>query len=166
MNHTLINALHWIITILNKHNVSYIISGGFSAHLYWSNRRVNDIDIDIAESDFEKILADVREYIIFGPAQWIDEKWDLQLITLNYFGQEIDIWGASQIKLFDDILEQWLPMPANLNSHQKMVVECLEVNVVNPYDLIRYKSLLNGEHQQIDIQAVREHIKWWVYKDS
>ena len=62
------------------------------------------------------------------------------------------------VVVFDDIFEQWLPMPANLNHCEKMVVEGLEVNVINLYDLIQYKSLLNEEHQQSDIQAVREYI--------
>lgn len=77
-----IEALQWIVGILEKHNVPYQISGGFAARLYGATRPINDIDIDIAHDGFEKILPEVREYIFFGPADYKDEKWDIYEMQL------------------------------------------------------------------------------------
>jgi hypothetical protein len=65
---TVRNALRWIIGILDRHNIQYQITGGFAAKLYGSSREVNDIDIDICEKEFQKILSDISHYLIDGPA--------------------------------------------------------------------------------------------------
>jgi len=159
MENKLLKALHWIIGILNKYNVQYIISGGFSAYLYGSNRKINDIDIDIPEDDFEKIYNDVKDFIILGPKDYKDERWDLKLMTLNYFAQKIDISGAFNQKIFDDISQKWVHSPTNFSKSRKIKVDGIELNVIDPNDLMNYKKLLSGEHQKIDIKAVQEFIK-------
>lgn len=159
MEPKLLKALHRIIEILNRHQIQYSISGGFSAHLYGSRRPINDIDIDIPENDFEKIYDDIKEYIIFGPEEYQDKKRNLKLITLNYFDQEIDIWGALKCQIFDDILQKWIPNQINFSKSRKMNIDGLEINIIDPNDLINYKKLLSGEHQIIDIKAVQEFIK-------
>lgn len=158
MENKLLKALHWIVGILNKHKIQYNISGGFSAHLYGSNRPVNDIDIDIPEDDFEKIYDDVKAYIILGPENYKDERWDLKLMTLNYFDQEIDIGGAFKQKIFDDISQKWINLPTNFSKSKKINVDGIELNIIDPHDLVNYKKLLSGEHQKIDIKAVQEFI--------
>ena len=90
-------ALSWIIEILNRHKIDYQIAGGFAAKVYGSTRILNDIDIDISEKYFPVILTEINPYIIYGPSRFIDGKWDLELVTLNYNGQEIDISGAETI---------------------------------------------------------------------
>lgn len=159
MEPKLLKALHWIIEILNKYYIQYNLSGGFSAHLYWSNRQINDIDIDIPEDDFEKIYNDVKSFIILGPEDYKDERWDLKLMTLNYFGQEIDISGAFNQKIFDDVSQKWIHSPADFEKSRKINFEGVELNVIDPNDLINYKKLLSGYHQNIDIRAVQEFIK-------
>ena len=159
MGNKLLKALHWIIEILNKYDVQYNISGGFSAYLYGSNRKINDIDIDISEDDFEKIFNDVKDFIILGPEEYKDERWDLKLMTLNYFGQEIDISGAFKQKIFDDISQKWICSPAEFPKSRKINIDGIELNVIDPNKLINYKKLLSGDHQEIDIKAVQKFIE-------
>ena len=147
-------SLLWIVNILNKHNIPFQITGGFAAKLYGSPRPLNDIDIDILEDRFKEIINDVREYIVFGPEQYIDKKWDLYLMTLNYFGQEIDIGGAMYMKIFDSKKEQWLSFPADFKKNVWIEVAGTKVPVISKKDLIKYKSYLDGDHQQIDINAI------------
>lgn len=151
-------ALIWITDILNKHNISFQISGGFSAKIYGSPRPLNDIDIDIPEYGFEKIVDEVKEYIVFGPEHYVDEKWDLMLMTLNYFGQEIDIGGSENLKIFDEKNNKWLPFPTDFNKVVYFVVAGIKVPVIPKEDLIEYKSYLNGDHQKIDIDSVKKSL--------
>lgn len=159
MENKLLKALYWIVEILNKYNIQYNISGGFSAHLYGSKRQINDIDIDIPEEDFEKIFDDVKTYIILGPEDYKDERWDLKLMTLNYFGQEIDISGAFKQKIFDDISQKWIHSPADFSKSRKIEFYGIELNVIDPIDLMNYKKLLSGDHQKVDIKAIQEFIE-------
>lgn len=158
MNNKLADALKWIVSILRKHNVPFQISGGFAANIYGAKRSINDIDMNIPEDKMEIILPDIEKYITFGPADYKDEKWDLKLITLNYNGQEIDIGGAFDTKIFDDKKKVWVHFPAKVETAQTHTVYGIEVPIVRPQDLIEYKKLLSGEHQKTDITAVQEYI--------
>ena len=99
----------WKHEILKQHfdglsdylrNIKYLFKsrGGFAARAYGVQRELHDIDFDIPEADFEKILPEVRPYIIHGPTQYKDDHWDLILLTLSYGGQRIDISGAYDAK--------------------------------------------------------------------
>ena len=100
-------ALKWIVNILKKHRVPFQIAGGFAAHIYGAKRPVNDIDLDIPEEKFKTILPDIEKYVTFGPNRLKDEKWDLDLIVLNYAGQMIDISGAYKTKIYNEKNKMW-----------------------------------------------------------
>ena len=153
-----INALRWIAGILNRKNILYQISGGFAAKIYGSRRPLNDIDIDIPENRFADIIEEGKPYIIFGPKQCNDGKWDLKLMTLNFEGQEIDIGGAYEAKVSAKDRTEWISIPADFSKVRKMEVEEILVNVVSPEELIAYKQHLDGDHQVEDINAVKKFI--------
>ncbi|MEK7095317.1 MAG: hypothetical protein AAB917_01525 [Patescibacteria group bacterium] len=146
----------WIINILNKHNIPFVISGGLAGKSYGSPRPLNDIDIDIHDQDFVHILDDIRPYIIFGPAHYQDERWDLLLATLNYEGQEIDISGGDTLKICDVRTGEWKFNPTNFFNVEQREIFGIAVPVIAREDLITYKSMLQGEHQQVDIQAAQK----------
>lgn len=158
MTQKLDNALRWIVGILNKHNIKYQISGGFAAHIYGAQRAVNDIDIEIPDTNFGKILDEVKPYLTFGPGQYTDKKWDLLLMTLNYNGQEIDICGGQNTRIFDSTRNKWVNSNANFETAKKIKFMGLELSVIDPQELIDYKTLLDGEHQKSDIAAVINYI--------
>jgi len=43
MEEKTIEALKWIVDILNKLEVPYRVGGGFAAHVYGSERSINDV---------------------------------------------------------------------------------------------------------------------------
>ncbi len=151
-------SLLWIVEILNKHNVPFVISGGFSAKIYGSLRPLNDIDIDIPVEYFKTILADIKPYITYGPDHYTDERWDLQLITLNHEGQEIDLSGGDTVRICDARTGQWHNMPTDFTNVEQKKVFGITVPVIPPKDLIDYKSMLAGDHQKIDIQAASQYL--------
>ena len=153
-----INALKWIVEILNRKNIPYQVSGGFAAKLYGSIRPLNDIDIDMPESEFKSIMEEVKPYIIFGPQHINDGKWDMQIMTLNLKGQEIDIGGAFETKVSNQNRTKWIPIPVDFTQIKIMEVEDITVNTISPQELIAYKKHLDGDHQIEDINAVKKFI--------
>lgn len=146
-------ALMWITGILNKHKIPFQISGGFAAKLYGSPRPLNDIDLDIPKERFAEIVDEIKSYIVFGPAEYKDKKWNLYLITLNYHGQEIDI-GSTDVKIHDNTTDTWLDFLSDLSESIEMEVEGIKVSVIPKKDLIDYKKYLDGDHQKIDIDSI------------
>jgi hypothetical protein len=159
MQKKLLNALKWIVDILNKHEIQYQITGGFAAYIYGAKRRINDIDIDVPEEDFEKIYDDVKKFVVFGPAQYRDKKWDLKLMTLDFHGQKIDISGAFNAKIFDDVSKKWLLSPVDFSKTRTMNFENIKIRISDPVELMEYKELLSGEHQKSDIAAIKKYLK-------
>lgn len=152
------NALKWIIGILNKHKIDYQISGGLAGKFFGSKRELHDIDIDISEKDFPEILTEISEYIIFGPARYKDDKWDLELITLNYFGQEIDISGTDTLMISNKERTKWISYSNSLSDTLDIKLGDLKVKVINPKRFLEYKKELDGEHQLEDIKAAEKYL--------
>ena len=65
-------AFGWIFEILNKNKIKFQISGGFTARVYGSKRKLADIDIVIQNRDFERIYDEVKDHIKFGPNRYLD----------------------------------------------------------------------------------------------
>ncbi|KND50401.1 MAG: MazG protein domain [Parcubacteria bacterium C7867-007] len=148
-------SLEWIISILERHNIPFQISGGLAAKIYGSMRPLNDIDIDIPGDRIVDILDDVKEYITYGPIQHKDEKWDVYLVALERNGQEFDISAADNAKVHDDQTQTWIPIPTNPEQGNWVEYSGMRLPVMPKDELISYKSYLNGDHQVEDIAAVR-----------
>lgn len=154
-------SLRWITGLLSRHGLEFAISGGFAARLYGATRALNDIDIDIKAPEglsqnlrvFDVLMADVAPYIIDPPQRYVDARWDMDIMTLNHAGQEIDVGIGNDIRIFDDTAQIWRPMPVDFNDLRMMEVDGMILPVVQPRFLARYKSLLSGAHQKGDIAA-------------
>lgn len=158
MGQKTIYALQWIIEILNRLNIQYQIAGGFAAKLYGSERELNDIDVEISEKDFYKILPEIHLYITWGPARFKNEKWDTMLIILDYKGQMIDISGVETAKMSNKERTKWIPNELSTFNTIDIEVADLIVKVIHPKGLIEYKKELDGEHQILDIQATEKYL--------
>ena len=109
------NAFHWILDLLERQNVAYKIVGGFAARVHGVDRELADIDIEVDDEEVARIASRVKPYIIFGPGRYRDENWDLELATLVYEGQEIDICGAGA-KIFNQGTKQWEQFSARMRA--------------------------------------------------
>lgn len=151
--------MKWIVGILEEHKIPFQIAGGLAARIYGATRPINDVDIDIPEDRFEEILETVKPYIIYGPAQYKDERWDTKLMTLNFQGQEIDISGAYLLKICDARTGVWQHISTDLSKVNQKIVFGISVPVIPVKELVEYKSMLVGEHQKHDIDAIKHQIK-------
>jgi hypothetical protein len=148
-------ALFWIISILRKNKIPFQISGGFAARIYGSGRELADIDIDIPEERFEELLSAVKKFIIFGPAKYKDKNWDLYLMTLKYYGQEIDLCGYRRAKIFDRKRNIWIPYPSALSRTSYKIIFGLRVLIIPKKNLIAYKSKLLRRVDKIDLKSLK-----------
>ena len=165
VNEKVLNAFKWIVGILKKHHVKYQLSGGLAAYLYGSKRPINDIDFDMAEDDFDLIYNDIKDFIVFGPAQYKDKFWDIKLLTLNYNGQHIDIGGAYSNKIFDNKTKKWVSSPENLSNVKMFDFYGITVPVVDVNRLIEYKTMLFRDCDKKDVEAIQRYIKSNSFKD-
>ena len=129
-------ALIWITNILKAHHISFQIAGGLAVQAYGSTRKLMDIDIDIPEEDFEKISREITPFIVFGPAQFKDENWDLFLVTLNYQGQEIDLSGAHNTKIYDKVDKCWKKIITDFSNVEYKNILGLSVPVIKREELV------------------------------
>lgn len=164
MQEKTIDALRWIVSILNKNNISYRIGGGFAAHFYGSERPINDIDISLSGKYFQKIVPEVSEYITAGPKHYLNEKWDCDTLSLNYNGQDIDITDIDTLRMSNLDKNEWLQTKDHFRKYEPVIVkiEGKEVSLMDPRDLVAYKKeLADKDHlyQAHDVEAVERYIK-------
>lgn len=148
------HAFIWIVELLKKYNIPFQISGGFAARLYGSKRDLADIDIGIPDSRFEKLLPDIKEYLIYGPEHYHDDEWDLQLMTLKYENQKIDIAGRDTIMIFDKSQGVWIPAHRDMTVSVDIEVYGIVVPVIPKEALIAYKKKINREVDREDVQQL------------
>lgn len=145
-------AFIWIVGLLRKYEIPFIISGGFAANIYGSNRPLADIDIEIPDEKIFEIENDVKKFIIYGPKRYKDKEFDLLLMTLKYKGQKIDLCGINSQRLFNKNTMKWNSEQIDLSKATKKKVYNLVVPVIPLKDLIRYKKKIPRD---VDIQDVK-----------
>jgi hypothetical protein len=146
-------ALDWIVELLRKNKIPFEITGGLASRIYGSKRLLADIDIEVPDKSLPKVQQLTRRYIIYGPREYIDDNFDLPLMTLKYRGQVIDICGKDSEKIFDKKKRKWISEKTNLSKANMKKIGDLIVPVVPMRDLISYKKELG---RNVDKKDVRE----------
>ncbi len=146
-------AFLWITDLVESLNIPYEIAGGFAARLYGSTRELADIDVEVPASELPRLYPLVKEYVTFGLDTYKDSEWELQLITLVYEGQEIDLAG-NPVKIFNSLEKQWELVSPDFNSPNMMEVFGKQVPVITKENLIRFKSKLRREVDLQDLKAL------------
>jgi len=151
-------AFLWIINIFKKHKISFVVSGGLAARAYGSTRALRDIDFDIQNSAFEKILPDVSKYVVNGPTRNESRAFKNTLLKINYMGVNIDIAGAEDAEIYDQEQEKWMPDTTDLEHCEKKNIYGITVPVMSPQDLIAYKSKSPRAEDEEDTSAIARHL--------
>ncbi len=164
MQEKTVNALKWIVDILNKNNIPYRIGGGLAACVYGSRRPINDIDISLSGKYFPLIIPEVQEYMKSGPKHYSGEKWDCDYLSIKYHDQKIDMTDIDTLRMSNKEQTKWFQTKDHFRKFPNVmkVVEGIEVSLIDPRDLVAYKKeLADDEHlyQLIDVEAVEKYIK-------
>ena len=146
-------AFRWIVGILRKHDMPFQITGGLAARIYGSDRPLADIDIDVPEERIKDISAGVKDYIIWGPDRFVDDNWDLMLMTLKYEDQEIDIC-SDIVKIRNAGTGKWKETRTDFTQSENHEIYGISVPVVKRDKLIEYKKILNRPVDLEDVEAI------------
>ena len=146
-------AFLWIIKILKKHKVRFEIGGGLAAKVYGSKRKLADIDIDLNQKNYQKIMKEIRPYLVFGPRVYKDKNWKLELVTLRYKGQYIDLGGIVHAKIFNSKKKKWIILRSHLSHARLKKIYGINVPVEDEMELISYKKILR---RKVDLEDVKQ----------
>lgn len=147
------SAFKWIVGILEKNKIPFQITGGLAAVFYGSKRPLYDIDIEIPTDRFDDLKNDVEGYTVFGPERYVDDRWDLFMLTLRYNNQPIDI-GSAEVKIRQNEKEPWSVDVTDFSKSVYGEIFGIKVPIVPKYSLINYKKILNRETDLEDINAI------------
>ncbi|RJO62297.1 hypothetical protein C4544_00425 [candidate division WS5 bacterium] len=155
-----LNALKWIVGILNENHIPYCIGGGMATYLYGSDRPVNDIDISILGKYFSAIVPLVKNYITAGPKHYKNDKWDCTTLSLNYEGQDIDMTDADTLMMSKKDGTGWIRNKEIYQKYPNVLknVDDTAVSLMDPRVLLEYKQELDGEHQEFDRKFLEKYI--------
>jgi hypothetical protein len=79
------------------------------------------------EEAFDIIYDEIKEFIIFGPAHYKDDRWDLKLLTLNYHTKRLTSVVQLLQKYMTIITQQWIHVPVDLSKtriFESMELKC------------------------------------------
>jgi 8-oxo-dGTP pyrophosphatase MutT (NUDIX family) len=160
------HALRWIHEILSREKIPFVVSGGLAARLHGATRPLYDIDLDIPQSRLKDLLPHVQRYVVFGPARFQDEIFDLELLTLNVGSQLIDIAGAESVRLFDKNAGVWRADPTDLTAFELRSMCGLELPATPRDLLIRYKRWIARPTDIQDIEEISQAITLPHYRST
>jgi hypothetical protein len=149
------SALNWIVSILERHEKHFQLTGGFAARAYGSPRPLTDIDLDVENGTFQSIQPELSDHILFGPGQAEAEDWSNFLMTLEFDGVKINL-AESSTRIFDRQQSVWTEWPIDFSASSKLTLFGLVLPIIPRERLIAYKQVLGREQDEIDIAAMQK----------
>jgi predicted nucleotidyltransferase len=146
-------AFHWVVDTLESLHIPFQVTGGLAARVYGSDRELADIDIDIPEECILTITEYAKPWVVYGPERYVNDTFDMVVMTIEKDGQEIDIAGFGSGKIFQKSTGMWIPDKVHLIHAERMIVFGREVPVIAKHDLIAYKQSIARE---VDIEDIRQ----------
>jgi hypothetical protein len=147
-------AFEWIVTLLRRFEQPFVVVGGLAANVYGAQRPLNDIDLDVPQEALIKLLPHVKQFITFGPAKYQDAEFDIELMSLRYAEQEIDLTASESIRLFDHRSGEWRSVPTDLAAADEHELFGMTVPVMKRDLLVAYKQMIRRQTDLEDIVAL------------
>jgi hypothetical protein len=99
------------------------------------------LDIDV--ESFDKILPFVQGFVKDSPRSYKEDGFDLELLTLEYQGQRIDLSRDNN---------------TNFDDYSEMIVFDEIVPVIKRADLIEYKKRLGRAEDLKDVEEIKQKL--------
>lgn len=145
-------TLKWIVGILKKRKIRFNVLGGLAAYAYGSKRTLVDIDLAMKNKDFQKILPDVKDYIVEPPHFSKSENWECYYMELKYNGITIEIGGDEGCKFLNSKTGKWQKLGDGLSKPTIKKVFGLNLPIIPKKDLVAYKKKLMRDFDVIDLK--------------
>lgn len=125
-----------------------------AAKIYGSRRALIDIDIDIPDSAFAKLLPYIQRYVIHGPRYWTGEGFKVFLVTLDYHGQPIDLGGSEMTMIWHRAKKRWEQLSTDFTAYKRKKVLDRIIRVIPKAELVRYKAILDRRVDRKDLRDI------------
>ncbi|MBO0783296.1 MAG: hypothetical protein J2P37_31160 [Ktedonobacteraceae bacterium] len=150
-------ALHWIVSLLNRHNITYQIVGGLAAKAYGASRPLVDIDIYVQlnnEQTLQALLEEVRPYVVreYGPHR--SASWDIMYMALDYHGIYIDVADSAGARFYNHRDGRWEEQGIDYTRSTWQTLYGVEIAVMPREELLAYKAMLQREVDRQDLAEI------------
>ncbi len=149
-----IQTLNFIISTLDRHKIKYQVTGGLAGNIYGSTWPLHDIDLEVAQKDMERVASLFRDCTIRPLARFVDEEFDLMLLTLRLGDVEVDINQAEDAFVFTKEGAR-IQLDTDFSKAKEISFLGLTLYVQPLEDLIRYKELLGRNEDVLDLTRLR-----------
>lgn len=148
-----IAALKKVVSVLNEHQIPYQITGGFAGNIYGSLWPAHDIDLEVSARDMPLLARLFANHITQPLHHFINDEFDLWLITLDIDGIEIDVNQAEECYLINKAGQKQL-LCTDLSTAEVHDFMGIKVSVQPLEQLIAYKKTIGRVADVADLQRL------------
>ena len=135
------------IDLLNKHDIEYLLIGGYAVIYYKVQRYTRDIDFLIrpVKSNAEKMLLVMQEFGMGSLGLTTDDFLDDLIIQIGFEPNRIDILKTASGIEFEDSYK---------NREIATLEDGTQINIINKQDLIRSKLAAGRDKDKYDVSEL------------
>jgi hypothetical protein len=145
-------ALYWILDLLEKKQIDYLITGGLAANAYGSLRPLADIDLYVPDKNMAELEQSAKPYVISPIHNRRSAFWDIIYMVLSYQEQKIEIVSSHDLNMLDTTRLVWIKQSVDFSRYQWKVIFERKARIMERKDLIAYKRMINRDVDRLDIQ--------------
>lgn len=147
-------ALLRLLGTLESHGIPYQLSGGLAGNVHGSAWPLHDIDLDVPGARIAQVAALFPNEVAQGPARFVDDEFDLELLRLELDGVPVDVSAADDAWIFTRTGVR-TPLRIDLARAERREFRGMPLFVVPLDDLIAYKQLLGRDRDVADLLRLR-----------
>ncbi|MBF8221870.1 nucleotidyltransferase family protein [Halomonas sp. 328] len=148
-------ATQWIVSLLKKRQIPFLVCGGLAARGYGATRALNDIDLFVPGEHFDAVVEAGQAFISKPARHYREAGWDLTYVQFKHSGIKIEVGSAHDPRIFDTHRQEWVALEIDFSRYRTVRLLGMELPLMLDEDLIRYKSALSRPVDLEDIRAIR-----------
>lgn len=151
-------ALLRLVSALDAAGIAYQLSGGLAGNVHGSAWPLHDIDIDVQGARIAEVASLFPGEVEHGPARFVDDEFDLELLRLELDGVPVDVSSADDAWIFTRAGAR-APLRIDLARAERREFRGIILSVVPLDDLIAYKQLIGRDRDVADLLRPRTSVK-------
>ena len=141
------------IRALNKHEVDYMVVGGFAVIIHGYNRTTGDLDVWVRQSreNYTKLIAAFKDFGM--PLNALDEE--------DFLNNTKDVYTFGRVPVCIEILTavKGLTFEESFPHSSKLPIDGVPLNVIDVRDLIKAKKASGRLQDKLDIEKLSDKKK-------